>query len=299
MKMTRASLATIALLSATWSDAAVVPRNSAGFSIAVDEREAYPGGLLTVRLHSRRPLRGIVYGILDGRRCPAFPSGDGIRALVPVPVTFGPGRVTLGVEIRSSRGRERFAVPVTIAARTYAAREIVLPEAKREMAEPPAGVRDGRLLQVYLRTVSPRQEWRGPFRAPVEAVPDATFGAMETYAGVPAVASRMDSIYGEYNRGLDYDVPLGTPVKAPAAGTVLFSGPLALSGTTVVIDHGQGLVSVFSHLAQAAVREGEWIEPGRVVGASGDTGVAAVPHLHWAVYLLGVAIDPRLTERLM
>ena len=87
------------------------------------------------------------------------------------------------------------------------------------------------------------------------------------------------------------------PVKAPAAGTVLFSGPLALSGRTVVVDHGQGLLSVFAHLAEASVRQGEEIDAGRMLGTSGDSGVAAAPHLHWGVYLHGVAIDPRVTER--
>ena len=298
--MIQRTLVALALLLALASPAAPagVTRNPGGLSIAVDEREAYPGGLLTIRLHSRRPIRGIVYGILDGRRCPAFSSADGLRVLVPVPVTFTPGRTTLGVEIRSSRGRDRFAVPVTIARREYAAREIVLPDDKREMAASPAGVRDGRLLQQYLRTVSPRQEWRGAFRPPVDAPPGATFGAAETYAGVAAVDSRMDAIYGEYHRGLDYEVAAGTQVKAPAAGIVLFAGTLALSGKTVVVDHGQGLVSVFSHLASTSVPQGEWLEAGRVVGESGNTGIAAVPHLHWAVYLLGVAIDPRVTERL-
>ena len=159
-------------------------------------------------------------------------------------------------------------------------------------------VRGGRLLQQYLRTVSPRQEWRGAFQPPVDVPPVPSFGSPQTYAGMAAVESRMDAIHGEYHRGLDYDVAPGTMVKAPAAGTVLFSGTLALSGRTVVVDHGLGLLSVFSHLAEAGVRQGEWLDTGRTVGTSGETGIAAAPHLHWAVYLLGVAIDPRVTERL-
>ena len=78
---------------------------------------------------------------------------------------------------------------------------------------------------------------------------------------------------------------------------MLFSGPLALSGRTVVLDHGHGLLSVFSHLAEAGVRQGESLDAGRTIGTSGESGIAAAPHLHWAVYLLGVAIDPRVTER--
>jgi len=269
-----------------------------GLSIDVDQEHAFPGGMLTVRLASRRPVRGIVYGILDGRRCPAFWTRDGLRALVPVPVTHPTGRTTLGVEIRSGGGRRRFAVPVTIAPRAYPPREIVLSDAKRSVVATAAGVRDGRILLSHLRTVSPRQEWRGAFQPPVDVPPAASFGSPQTYAGMAAVESKMDGIHGEYHRGLDYDVAAGTTVKAPAPGTVLFSGTLALSGRTVVVDHGHGLLSVFSHLGEAGVRQGEWLDTGRAIGSSGESGIAAVPHLHWAVYLLGVAIDPRVTEGL-
>jgi murein DD-endopeptidase MepM/ murein hydrolase activator NlpD len=285
-------------LALPWTAAHAASHRYRGLTIEVGDADAFPGGVITVELVSRRPVRGEVYGILDGRRCPAFWTAGGLRALVPVPVTHPAGRTTLGIEIRNSRGRQRFAVPVTIASRAYPARETVLPDAKRAIAATPASVRDGRLLQQYLRTVSPRREWRGAFRPPVDAPPAASFGSPQTYAGMSGVESRMDAIHGEYHRGLDYDVAAGTAVKAPAAGTVLFAGTLALSGRTVVVDHGHGLLSVFSHLAATAVRQGERIETGRVVGASGESGIAAAPHLHWAVYLLGVAIDPRVTERL-
>ena len=242
------------------------PSRFRGMSVEVEEADAYPGGMLTVRLVSRRPIRGEVLGILDGRRCPAFWTRGGLRALVPVPVTHPSGPTTLGVEIRSSRGRQRFAVPVTIAPRVYPPRETFLSDAKRELVATPASGRDGRLLLQYLRTISPRQEWRGAFRPPVDVPPAPSFGSPQTYAGAAAVESRMDAIFGEYHRGLDYDVAPGTTVKAPAAGTVLFAGMLALSGRTVVVDHGLGLVSVFSHLGEASVRQGEWIDAGRTWG---------------------------------
>jgi murein DD-endopeptidase MepM/ murein hydrolase activator NlpD len=159
-------------------------------------------------------------------------------------------------------------------------------------------VRDGRRLQLVLRTVSPRREWREAFAAPVETPPAPSFGAPHSYPGVPAVESTADAIHGEYHRGLDYEVAAGTAVRAPAPATVVFSGELALTGRTVVLDHGQGLLSVLAHLATVDVREGERVEGGRVVGTSGDSGIAAVPHVHWGVYLHGVAVDPRVTERL-
>ena len=107
----------------------------------------------------------------------------------------------------------------------------------------------------------------------------------------------MDGVYGEYHRGRDFDVPLGTVVQAPAAATVVFAGPLLLSGQTLVLDHGQGVVSALFHLSRLEVRTGDSVAAGTTLGLSGDSGAAASPHLHWGVYLHGVAVDPALFER--
>jgi hypothetical protein len=262
--------------------------------IVVDEADAYPGGLVTVRLSA--PRLGTAHAHLDGRAIPFLPSRRGPRALVPVPVDAAPGAMTLGIEVLGRGGRQRFAVPLTVAERRYPARAVVLPEVKKAMLAMPAGVRDGRVVQSYLRTVTPQQQWRGPFRSPVEAVPETSFGCAQTYDAPPPVEGKTDAIWGEYHRGLDYLVPAGTTVSAPAAGTVLFAGPLLLTGETVVLDHGQGVVSVFFHLASTPVRAGDAVEAGAPLGLAGETGIAAVPHVHWGVYVHGVAVDPRITQ---
>jgi peptidase M23-like protein len=264
-------------------------------TVVVDDASAYPGGLVTVRLRSLRPL-GTVFAILEGRRCPFFLSHRGMRALVPVPVDAQAGPTTLGIEVHARSGRQRFAVPLTLAERIYPARVVTLPEVKKAMLAAPSGVRDGRLVQLYLRTLTPAQLWRGPFRPPVAALPEMSFGCPQTYDAPAPVERQTDAIWGEYHRGLDYLVPTGTPVSAPAAGTVLSAGPLALTGETVIVDHGQGVVSVFYHLASTPVHYGEAIEAGQSLGVTGETGIAAVPHLHWGVYVHGVAVDPRIMQ---
>ena len=87
-------------------------------------------------------------------------------------------------------------------------------------------------------------------------------------------------------------VPLQTPVRAPAAGSVLHAGSLGLGGGCVVIDHGQGVVSVLQHLGTVSVREGDAVSTGAIVGLSGQTGLAPEPMLQWRVYLHAVAVDP-------
>jgi murein DD-endopeptidase MepM/ murein hydrolase activator NlpD len=289
-----AVLAAIALAAPAFAEE--VTRRVGRLTVAIDESSSYPGGLVTVRLRSA-PRYGVVNAILEGRRCPFLSSHRGMRALVPVPVDATSGPTTLGIEVRAGNSRQRFALPITVAERSYPPRSVLLPEVKKAMLTSPRGVRDGRLVQLYLRTVSKKQEWSGAFHAPVSAAAEPSFGCPQTYDAPPPVEAKTDAIWGEYHRGLDYLVPAGTPVSSPAAGTVLFAGPLLLTGETVVLDHGQGVVSVFYHLASTPVREGDWVEAGAPLGLTGETGIAAVPHLHWGVYVHGVAVDPHVTER--
>ena len=109
------------------------------------------------------------------------------------------------------------------------------------------------LAQLRTESTTPAPE---PFQPPVGGA-GGGFGEPRTYTGIADAESRFDALSGERHRGLDYRVPPETPVRAPAAGSVLFAGTLRLAGGTVVIDHGQGVVSVLHHLASVAVREGD------------------------------------------
>ncbi len=75
--------------------------------------------------------------------------------------------------------------------------------------------------------------------------------------------------------------------------------PLLLTGLTLVLDHGQGLVSLLCHLDRLDVRVGDRVEPGAPVGLSGATGLAPFPHLHWATYLHGIAVDPEAAQSVL
>ncbi|MFT4174236.1 MAG: peptidoglycan DD-metalloendopeptidase family protein [Herbaspirillum sp.] len=94
--------------------------------------------------------------------------------------------------------------------------------------------------------------------------------------------------------GLDFAVPAGTPVKAPASGRVILTGNLYFNGNTVFIDHGQGLISMICHLSRIDVKEGDEVPRGAVIGAVGATGRATGPHMHWNVSLNDTRVDPSI-----
>jgi murein DD-endopeptidase MepM/ murein hydrolase activator NlpD len=101
-----------------------------------------------------------------------------------------------------------------------------------------------------------------------------------------------DSPFGSGHRGIDIAVAVGSPVRAPAPGTVSFSGPVG-GRLFLTIDHGGGLESTYSWLDAVTVRRGDPIAGGQVIGRSGTGHAGAlVPHLHFGVRSLDVYVDP-------
>lgn len=94
--------------------------------------------------------------------------------------------------------------------------------------------------------------------------------------------------------GLDFAVPKGTPVKAPADGVVTIVDDYFFNGKTIFLDHGQGLVTMYCHLSAADVQIGQAVKRGQVIGKVGATGRATGPHLHWNVSLNGNRVDPAI-----
>jgi murein DD-endopeptidase MepM/ murein hydrolase activator NlpD len=94
--------------------------------------------------------------------------------------------------------------------------------------------------------------------------------------------------------GLDIAAPEGTPVLAPAAGTIIDIGNYFFNGNTVFIDHGQGLVSMYNHLSRISVKKGVRVARGQRIGAVGKTGRVTGAHLHWTVSLNNARVDPML-----
>ncbi|HYN04846.1 MAG TPA: M23 family metallopeptidase [Vicinamibacteria bacterium] len=290
------ALGLVAGAGTTEAAAQEVLRRVGSVTFRVDTSQAFPGGVVVVRLASRGRL-GSAWALLDGRRA-AFYSDRGVpRALVPVAASAEAGPATLGVGIAARRGEQRVSIPITIAPREYRPRYVFLPEEQRARLRRPEAAHDGRRLLAVLRTESPKPA-PGLLLPPVGTT-GTGFGELRTYTGAADVESRIDALQGERHRGLDYAVPVGTPVRAPSAGTVLFAGSLALSGETVVIDHGQGVLSVLQHLSRVDARVGDLVAAAAIVGLSGDSGLAPEPMLQWRVYLHAVPVDPTVLGPLL
>ena len=264
-------------------------------TFVVEDDAAVPGGFFVARLLSRYGV-GSAHVILDGRRSPTYPAGRGPRALVPIPVDASSGPVPIGFEILSRKGRQRIPVDSTIAPRQAGVRRLAFSAEKGALLTLPEAARDERVLLGLLRSQSlaPPEPLRSPVVGPIVG---HGFGDRLVSADGARVAQRIDGTWGEFQRGLAFALPLGTPVRSPGRGTVLFAAPLTLAGNTIVIDHGQGLISVLLHLGRLDVGAGEGVLAGAPLGLSGDSGLTEGPVLEWRTYIHGIAVDPGLVQR--
>jgi murein DD-endopeptidase MepM/ murein hydrolase activator NlpD len=128
--------------------------------------------------------------------------------------------------------------------------------------------------------------WQGAFSQLSNSKVEANFADARTYT------YKDEPIDNAYHLGYDLSVTKHSPAEAANSGVVAFVGDLGIYGNTVIIDHGLGLFTLYSHLSSVDTKVGEQIKQKQFIGKTGETGLAAGDHLHFGVYLHGVAILP-------
>jgi murein DD-endopeptidase MepM/ murein hydrolase activator NlpD len=238
------------------------------------------GGLLV----GRTDPQAIV--VFDGRRLDVSPQGVFVFGLDRDAAT----RATLSVQWPGHAAQVKtFAVRK----RPWKIQRIDgLPPAK---VTPPADVEQrierevGEIRAALARDLH-RDDFSAGLRWPVKGEVTGRFGNQRILNGTPK----------QPHFGVDVAVPVGTPVRAPAGGVVTLAEPdLYFTGGTLIIDHGQGLSSILVHLSKVQVKVGEQVQAGQVVAASGMTGRATGPHLHWGLYWFEAHLDPQVALQVL
>jgi murein DD-endopeptidase MepM/ murein hydrolase activator NlpD len=284
----------LALLLTCQSPAAAAPVGPAAPEPALLLDVSWEGdGLLTgraARLEVRAP-RAIreLHGTIDSRRIVALPaSADGRLwiVLAPVSVEAAPVEATLSLEAALDDGTPIFwARPVPVVEAPYDERKLTVGKQfmQPSRAQRARARKEARILAAVLEAVSPERLWRGSFAKPTAGLETSPFGTRRTY----------NDKKKSRHLGLDLDGKTGDAIVAANRGRVALAANRFYSGGTVIVDHGQGVFTMYFHMSRIDVKKGDLVEKGQGLGAIGATGQVTGPHLHFSVKLAGLYVDPK------
>ena len=207
------------------------------------------------------------------------------QGLAGIPIDADTGRRDLVVTATTADHLTALQrVPLQVGKTAFAARRLTVDP---QFVDPPASevdriIDEQKRLETLFATTRPGRRWDGGWTPPVPGMPTSSFGRQSILNG--AVRGR--------HQGADFRAATGTPIHAPAGAEVVLAEPLYFSGNTVILDHGDGLYSLFAHLSKTTVATGTQVSRGDLLGEVGATGRVTGPHLHWAVRLHNVSVDP-------
>ena len=228
-------------------------------------------------------------GTFMGRAVPFFVDTrpqrpGGYAGLLGIDVQDPPGAQRLTIIVKGN-GRERcLQVFVTVIKGDFPVQRLTLPREKVDLDEKSV-VRwkeEQRAVTFALARDFPKLLWERPFGEPVQGPRTGAFGSVRIMNGQPRAP----------HNGIDIAAPLGTDVAASSDGVVRLAVDHLLSGKGVYLDHGFGLYTMYFHLSEVLVRDGDSVKAGQIIGRVGATGRASGPHLHWGARLNGARVDP-------
>jgi len=256
------------------------------YSVRFDPKAAQPGDLVKVEIRGPDAAQAEVEGSLGDQELIFHPGGKGQVnfSLAGIDLERKPGWIPVTVRIHNRDGKggivrdslrvldKTFSVQrLQIKEKPYTPRRLERIHAERE-----------RLDSIWAQT-TPDRIWRGTFIPPLHRMTvTSAFGLRRFINGTPR----------QPHTGVDLRAAMGDTVFTTNRGKVALTGGLYFSGNTIVIDHGEGLYSMYFHLSGELVREGDTVERGQPIGLVGSTGRATGPHLHWGIVLRGARLDP-------
>jgi murein DD-endopeptidase MepM/ murein hydrolase activator NlpD len=241
---------------------------------------AVPGGVKVLRLDVHSV--SMPYVDVDGHRALVVQDGSSWVAIIGIPLSaaLAPRQVIV------HSGDARQEIQYSIGDKQYASQSLkVAPgQVNLSKADLERVNQEKSIIERAMSRWTDEQPETLHMPQPIPGVRSSSFGMRRIFNG----ESRNP------HSGMDIAAPVGTPVRAPLAGTVIDTGDYFFNGNTVFVDHGRGMISMYCHLSAIDVKPGQRVNAGTTLGKVGMTGRVTGPHLHWGLSLNRAWIDPEL-----
>lgn len=204
--------------------------------------------------------------------------------LLPVPLDEKSKSLPLSMTVSWANGAEEtFKASLPIKKRKYPVQRL---KVESKYVSPPASMqekikRDRAEMRAAVTRFSPQRYWKLPMLRPVLGQVTSLYGLRRVFNNVPK----------NPHKGVDFDAREGDPIAAAEDGVVVLVSEHYYGGNTVVVDHGQGVLSAYLHLSGFNVSEGQNVSRGDTIGYIGSTGRVTGPHLHLSLYVLGESVN--------
>ncbi|MBL8450843.1 MAG: peptidoglycan DD-metalloendopeptidase family protein [Dechloromonas sp.] len=247
---------------------------------ALPHHDPVPGGVAVVDVEDASAPIPVAH--LEGRRLAVVQHRTRWFALIGIALDTPPGPLPFSV----TGGAQTRMLNIDVRPKLYPTQRLTIRD--RHKVEPDeaelARIAQEKEITDAIKATFREGRVETDFLQPTAGPLSSRFGLRRIFNGLPR----------NPHAGLDVAAATGAAVRAPAAGVVVSARDYFFNGNTVFIDHGQGLVTAAMHLSRIDVEEGQAVKRGDLVGAVGATGRVTGPHLHWAVFLNGTAVDPEL-----
>ena len=259
--------------SITINPSLLVQGNTSVINIIAEEGTTFSGSLIDWELHFLESDDGSLTAL------------QGIHAMTPPGLYALAITGTLPADAAGNRSSFAFSQAVLVTSGNYPFDPVLT--VSPETIDPAVTAPEDAEWAAFSAPVTPAKQWEGSFTTPApppfsDCWP-SRYGNRRSYNG---------STYSYFHSGLDFCGGVGVNILAPAAGTVVFAGPMTVRGNATMIDHGWGVYTGYLHQSEILVKVGDKVTPGQVIGLVGGTGRVTGPHLDWEVGVGGVQVDP-------
>ena len=208
----------------------------------------------------------------------------GYIGLLGIDMQDDPGTYELAVEVKQGEQAKQLSFNVLVAKEKFAVEHLKLPKEKVDLDEKSVArwKAEQQLVQQALAENSRLKLWHSNFVEPVNGKRTGIFGSVRIMNGKPR----------NPHNGEDIGAPMGADVAASNDGVVRLTVDHIFSGRGVYVDHGLGFYTMYFHLSEVLVQDGDLVTAGQIIGKVGATGRATGPHLHWGVKLNGARVNP-------